>query len=224
MQYKTDDTPTLVLPKQQGYQGSNTIEHAPKRPKTPFWKVLAVAVVLSLAGAGTVSYFVYQSGVNVEQIVEENNYVGEDTDDVIQSLHSEGLDETMYSIQIEDPENVSNGDHIVDNVTTAQDHVYITAIPTAVDVIENMVVVNENWHVMKQELSSQGYEADYDYEVYTDSGTIYRDENWTVVGIDTESDKAKIYLTNHVKSNIQDFGSEVTDGISDAWENFRQQD
>lgn len=223
MQYETDDTPTLVLPKQQGQEGDNALEPTPKRSKMPFWKVLVVTVALSLAGAGAVSYIVAQNTVNVEEIVEENNYVGKDTDEVVQSLQGEGLDKTMYSIRINDPENVSSGDYIVDKVTTAQDHIYITAIPTAVDVIENMVIMNENWHVMKQELSSQGYEAGYDYEVYTDSGTIYRDENWTVVGIDTDTDKAKIYLTNHVKSDIQDFGNEVTEGISEAWQNFRQQ-
>lgn len=218
MQYEKDDT--LVLPAQEG---GYAVEPAPKRSKMPFWKVLVMSVALSLVGAGAVSYIVAQNTVNVEEIVEENNYAGKDIDEVVQSLHSEGLDETMYSIHIDDPENVSNGDYIVDKVTTAQDHMYITTVPTAVDVIENMVIVNENWHVMKQELSSQGYEAGYDYEVYTDSGTIYRDENWTVVGIDTESDKAKIYLTNHVKSDLQDFGNQVTEEISEAWENFKEQ-
>lgn len=222
MNYDREDTPTLALPKQQ-YGGSGVIEPIPKRRKMPFWKVVVVALGVSIVGAGAVSYFVSQSGVNVEAVVEENNYVGKKLNEVVQSLHNEGLDETMYHIQFNDPDDVSDGDYIVDRVYTAQDQVYITAEPTAVDFIENMTMLNENWHTVKQELSSQGYEADYDYKVYTDSGTIYRDENWTVVGVDTDEDKAKIYLTNHVKSDIQDFGNQVTDGISEAWENFRQE-
>src|SRR5699024_6770208 len=192
-----------------------------KQHKMPFWKVATIVALIAFILVSAIAYAIKLNEFKVSDVTSNHHFKGESLSSVEETLQVEGVDETMYTVNIDDPNELSDGNYIVSTVKANDDHAYITAVPNPKNVLASMDLVGKPWKEVKQELESLDYSNGFDYLVHTDKGQIYRDEHWSVYDIDTDKSITGIYVTNDVRNSVEDFGENISDKAGEKWKDFK---